>query len=296
MQDVISSLAQTGRDIGKVLQEILSYQNSSKHLQEAAFKGALSQGKCLRPFLVLEVGKLFGVVGVGILRAAAALECVHCYSLIHDDLPVMDDGDTRRGKPTLHKVYDEATAILVGDGLLTLAFEILSSVETSSSAVVRCKLISLLAKASGFNGMVAGQMLDLQAEQFTDGLSKEAVENLQNLKTGKLIQTAVKMGSSMGTATYEQQAALDRYANNIGIAFQVTDDLLDILGEQAIVGKTIGKDSDKNKATLVSCLGIEGARAYARSLCADAKDSLESFGKEAHILRDLADFIVDRDG
>ena len=210
----------------------------------------MNGGKRLRPFLVMETAKLFDVNDPRILRIASAIECVHCYSLVHDDLPSMDNDDMRRGQPTLHKKYDEATAILAGDGLLTLAFEILADEKTHKDSDVRAKLCLELAKASGLNGMVGGQMYDLQAESSNDLLNMQEIKNIQNLKTGKLIQCAVKIGAIVGGANPKQMQCLENYASNIGLAFQVSDDLLDALGDEILMGKSVRKDDVKIKQHL----------------------------------------------
>ncbi len=277
------------------MQEILNEQSASNRIQSASLDAVLNGGKRLRPFLVVESAKLFGLTDPRVLRAAAALECVHCYSLVHDDLPSMDDDDMRRGQPTIHKKYDEATAILAGDGLLTLAFEILANTKTGKDANVRVELISALAKACGMNGMVGGQMLDLQAEAMSMELTQSDVEQLQDLKTGRLIQVAVEMGAVMGSADTKEKKALHTYATKIGLAFQIADDLLDSLGDMEKTGKAVGKDENKNKATFVRLLGIDGAKEYAGELIAEAKQALEIFGEKGKTLSLLADFIIDRD-
>ena len=295
MKRVVSSLYQIGKNVSATLQEILNAENIAPQLQSAAIDAVLSGGKRVRPFLVVETAKLFGLNDSRVLRVAGALECVHCYSLVHDDLPAMDDDDMRRGQPTIHKKYDEATAILAGDGLLTLAFQILADVKTSKDASVRSDLVLALAKGSGMNGMVGGQMLDLQAENSNIALTQDEVENLQDLKTGKLVHAAVEMGAIMGGACDEKRQALYIYAKNIGLSFQIADDLLDALGDVSVMGKSINKDAVKNKATFVSLLGIDGAKEYARKLIVDAKSALKIFGEDGESLSLLADFIIDRD-
>ena len=295
MKRVVSSLYQIGKNVSATLQEILNAENIAPQLQSAAIDAVLSGGKRVRPFLVVETAKLFGLNDSRVLRVAGALECVHCYSLVHDDLPAMDDDDMRRGQPTIHKKYDEATAILAGDGLLTLAFQILADVKTSKDASVRSDLVLALAKGSGMNGMVGGQMLDLQAENSNIALTQDEIENLQDLKTGKLVHAAVEMGAIMGGACDEKRQALYIYAKNIGLSFQIADDLLDALGDVSVMGKSINKDAVKNKATFVSLLGIDGAKEYARKLIVDAKSALKIFGEDGESLSLLADFIIDRD-
>ena len=295
MKRIVSSLYQTGKNVSTVLQDILEKHKEAPRVQSASTDAVLNGGKRLRPFLVVETAKLFGLTDSRVLRVAGALECVHCYSLVHDDLPAMDDDDMRRGQPTIHKKYDEATAILAGDGLLTLAFEILSDTKTSKDGGVRSQLVLALAKASGMNGMVGGQMLDLQAEKSDAPLTQIDIEKLQDLKTGKLIQVAVELGAIMGGADDEKHQALHIYATKIGLAFQIADDLLDALGDMAVTGKAVGKDGHKNKATFVSLLGIDGAKEYSKTLVLEAKNALAIFGEDGETLSLLADFIIDRD-
>jgi len=295
MTKILSALYQTDKNIRKVLQNILDEQNRVVRTQQASISAIMNGGKRLRPFLVIETAKLFDINDPRILRIASAIECVHCYSLVHDDLPSMDDDDMRRGQPTLHKKYDEATAILAGDGLLTLAFEILADEKTHKDSDVRAKLCLELAKASGLNGMVGGQMYDLQAESSTDLLNMQEIKNIQNLKTGKLIQCAVKIGAIVGGANAQQIQCLQNYASNIGLAFQVTDDLLDALGDEIVMGKSVRKDGAKNKATFVSLLGADKTKKFAYNLIESAKLELEIFGEKGQTLKQLADFIIDRD-
>ena len=294
-RDIEISLHSAKGRIATVLRNILQTQNASQQLQRAASSIVVGKGKCLRPLLAIEVGRLFGLTGNAMVRMAAALECAHCYSLVHDDLPAMDDSHMRRGQVTLHKMFDEATAILVGDGLLTLAFEILADPETCSDPAVRCSLIENISKAIGFNGMVAGQMLDLQAEGPGSRMSVSSVSEIYALKTGKLIQAAVDMGAIMGGATREERALLSRYAKDIGLAFQLVDDVLDIAEKQVVMGKVQGQDRDKHKATFAALCGVKGALSHAKKLCLRAKESLKIFGDRAHVLKDLADFIYERD-
>ncbi|MDG1154327.1 MAG: polyprenyl synthetase family protein [Alphaproteobacteria bacterium] len=295
MTKILSALYQTDKNIRKVLQNILNEQNNVSRVQQASISAVMNGGKRLRPFLVMETAKLFDINDPRILRIASAIECVHCYSLVHDDLPSMDNDDMRRGQPTLHKKYDEATAILAGDGLLTLAFEILADEKTHKDSDVRAKLCLELAKASGLNGMVGGQMCDLQAESSNDLLNMQEIKNIQNLKTGKLIQCAVKIGAIVGGANSKQMQCLENYASNIGLAFQVSDDLLDALGDEILMGKSVRKDDVKNKATFVSLLGADKAQELARDLIKSAKSELEMFDEKNQTLKQLADFIIDRD-
>ena len=260
---------------------------------------SLGGGKRIRPFLVVESAKLFGVPRRQALMVAAALECVHCYSLVHDDLPAMDNDDLRRGRPTAHKAYDEATAILVGDGLLTFAFDILARPQTHPKADVRIALTSALARASGLGGMVGGQMLDLAAEgRFENGKVRQldfgAVKNLQAMKTGALLKFACASGAILGGANKKARTALDRYGAAVGEAFQVADDLLDVDGDAATVGKATGKDAAAHKATFVSLLGVDGARKRLKKLIADAEAAIASFGADAAVLKAAAHFIANR--
>ncbi len=295
MNQVLSLLYQNGKNVDTVLQEILSVQNSLSTLPEACEYALLNGGKRVRPFLVIESAKLFSLTDKRVLRAAAAIECVHCYSLIHDDLPAMDDDNLRRGMPTVHKKFGEATAILTGDGLLSLAFEILADSSTSKDSNVRANLVLELAKAAGLDGMVAGQMLDLEASKSNSSISLEQIEQLQYLKTGKLLHASVKMGYILGASDALQREKLDSYAKNIGLAFQIADDLLDVLGSAQSMGKKTGKDEGKNKATLVSVIGVVEAKKYAGDLIDKAKKDLDIFGTSADTLRALGDFIIARD-
>jgi farnesyl diphosphate synthase len=236
--------------------------------------------------------RIFGVSDECALRAAAAIECVHCYSLVHDDLPAMDNSDLRRGKPTAHKQYDEATAILAGDALLTLAFEILADPRTHEDPQVRCRLVTALAKASGVHGMVGGQMLDLIAE--TTQLDIGAITRLQRLKTGELIAFSAEAGAILGKATVQHHNALRAYAHDLGLAFQIIDDLLDAEGTEEETGKSVGRDAKAGKATFVTILGAERARSQAKLLSEQAIQHLSVFQGRATHLEDVARFVVDR--
>jgi farnesyl diphosphate synthase len=267
-------------------------QGPEARLMSAMRYAALGGGKRLRPFLVLETGRMFGVDERCLLRVAAALECIHTYSLIHDDLPCMDDDDMRRGRPTVHIAYDEATAILAGDALLTLAFEILADPQTHVDPNVRIALVGRLAEAAGARGMVGGQMMDMVAQELGNDLA--AVTRMQRLKTGALMSYAIEMGAMMGRASDEARSALNAYAHDLGLAFQITDDLLDTLGTQQEVGKAVQKDADRGKATFVSLLGLEGAQQRVQLLSEQAKQHLAIFGDRAHYLNDIIDTIVAR--
>jgi farnesyl diphosphate synthase len=259
---------------------------------------SLGGGKRLRPFLVVETAALFDVPRERALMVGAALECVHCYSLAHDDLPAMDDDALRRGQPTVHKAFDEATAILAGDGLLTYAFDILSRPETHPSASVRIALVAALARAAGLGGMAGGQMLDLAAEgRFADGplpLDEAEITTLQAMKTGALLRFACLAGAILGEAAGAKREALDRYGGALGRAFQIADDLLDVEGDAALLGKSTGKDAAAGKATLVGVLGPANAKARLKSLVAEAEAALAPFGVAAAVLKAAARFVAER--
>jgi farnesyl diphosphate synthase len=266
-------------------------------LLDAMRYASLGGGKRLRPFLVVESAALFEVPRQNSLMAGAALECVHCYSLVHDDLPAMDNDDLRRGRPTAHKAFDEATAILAGDGLLTFAFDILGRPETHPDAEVRLKLVLALARASGLGGMVGGQMLDLAAEGRFDAPSKpgeQEVKTLQAMKTGALLRFGCLAGAILGKADHGQWTALDRYGSALGEAFQIADDLLDLEGDPATVGKATGKDAAAHKATQVAVLGAAAARRRLDSLVAEAQAALDPFGGDADVLKAAARFVATR--
>jgi farnesyl diphosphate synthase len=250
----------------------------------------------LRPFLLVETARLLGLEGEGVLRAACALEMIHCYSLVHDDLPAMDDDDLRRGRPTAHKAFDEATAILAGDGLLTYAFDIVADAPTHRDPAVRADLTVMLARASGLGGMVGGQALDLEAEGRKEPHTQGFVALMQAMKTGALLLYAVEAGAVMGGASDAQKAALSRYGAALGAAFQVADDILDAEGDEQALGKRAGKDADRNKATLVAVLGLDEARRKRDALAQEAVDALEEggFGDRAAVLAQAARFTVSR--
>jgi farnesyl diphosphate synthase len=260
---------------------------------EAMRYSSLGGGKRLRAFFVLAGATLFKVGALPALRTASAIEFLHAYSLIHDDLPAMDDDDLRRGKPSCHRQFDEATAILAGDALQALAFEVLAHEDTHGDASVRAHLVSELARAAGAHGMVGGQMLDLLAETRPD-LSIGAITRLQRLKTGALISFSCTAGAILGKASDPLRNALSAYAHDVGLAFQIADDLLDIEGTAAELGKTPGKDAAAGKATFVSILGLERARAQADLLARQAAAHLEPFGEAADLLRQAAKFVVAR--
>jgi len=254
---------------------------------------SLGGGKRLRAFFVLASATLFKVGALPALRTASAIEFLHAYSLIHDDLPAMDDDDLRRGKPTCHKQFDEATAILAGDALQALAFEVLAHEGTHGDPAVRTALVAELAKAAGAQGMVGGQMLDLLAETQVE-MSIGAITRLQRLKTGALISFSCTAGAILGKAAEPLRVALAAYAHDLGLAFQIVDDLLDVEGDAATLGKATNKDAAAGKATFVSILGLERARSQAALLAQQAADHLEPFGPQAELLKQAAKFVVTR--
>jgi farnesyl diphosphate synthase len=288
-----AALQATSSAVERVLDPMLKIPSGLEaQVVEAMHYAVFSGGKRLRPFLVLASAELFGVERKRALRVAAAIECVHCYSLVHDDLPAMDDDDLRRGKPTVHIKYDEATAILAGDALLTLAFEILSHADTHEDPNVRLELISALAKASGHHGMVGGQMIDLMAANHE--LDQAAVCRLQQMKTGALISFSVEAGAIMGRANDSARSSLQGYARDLGLAFQVADDLLDAEGSIEQAGKAVGKDEAAGKATLVSIMGLDRAKQQANILTDQAIDHLSGFDDRASLLRAVAHFAINR--
>lgn len=265
-----------------------------KRVVDAMEYSVMNGGKRLRPFLVYETSKLFDIPFEQSFYAAASLEMLHSYSLIHDDLPAMDNDDLRRGKPTCHKQFDEATAILAGDGLLTYAFEILATSPYEDK--IKIELIKLLSQAAGaINGMIAGQMLDLSTERMTNITNSEfIIKHIEEMKTGCLLRYACEAGAVIGKANNPKRQALVEYSRKIGVAFQIADDILDVEGSQEIVGKTLKKDKDQNKLTFVGCYGVEKARQMAHELIGQAKDIVSVFGKSSQNLQDLADFIINR--
>ena len=261
-------------------------------LIEAMRYASLNGGKRMRGFLVMETAGLFGVPRAASSRTAASVEMLHAYSLVHDDLPAMDDDDLRRGQPSTHRKFDEATAILAGDALQTLAFEVLADPATHADPSARCELVAALALASGARGMAGGQMIDMLAEGRT--LGQEEVARLQALKTGRLIQYSAEAGAILGRAGPDARACVAAYGRDLGAAFQIADDVLDASGDTAAIGKTAGKDAAAGKATLVGLLGLERAAAEARMLGERAAAHLDPFGPAARHLRDLADYVVTR--
>ncbi len=259
---------------------------------DAMRHGALDGGKRLRPFLVVAAADMVAAPRERSLRVGCAVEMIHCYSLIHDDLPAMDDSDLRRGRPSVHKAFDDATAILAGDALLTQAFEVLAEPATHPDGAVRSRLALELARASGRVGMVGGQMIDIFAEQKTFDLA--GIEELQRLKTGAIIRFSAMAGGIVGGAGDDEVEALRLYAEDLGLAFQIVDDLLDAFGDAEALGKPVGQDADMDKATFVKLLGAEGARDQAKALVERAKAHLSRFGGRAAALKGAADFVFER--
>jgi farnesyl diphosphate synthase len=257
---------------------------------------ALGGGKRLRPFLTIETAALFGVKPEIAMRAACAIEMIHCYSLVHDDLPAMDDDDLRRGRPTVHKAYDEATAILAGDTLLTYAFEIMADPATHDDPFLRAELVRLLALASGLGGMAGGQALDLEAERAEKPLSFDEILQMQSMKTGALLAHSVEAGAVLGRATAAQMGHLLRFGQLIGAGFQVADDILDAKSDAATLGKRAGKDAERNKATLISILGMEAAEKRRDQLIDEAIGELRALdlGARADVLIEAARFVAGR--
>lgn len=261
-------------------------------LMRAMRYAALATGKRLRPFFLISFGQIFDVNEKSLLRTAAALECIHTYSLIHDDLPCMDDDDLRRGQPTVHRQFDEATAVLSGDALLTLAFEILAHQETHPDASIRCRLIEKLARASGAQGMVGGQMIDMLSGDVRQDL--HAITRMQRLKTGALISYAGEAACILGGASEQERQAVFGFSHDLGLAYQISDDLLDVEGNRFELGKEVGKDQAQGKANFVTLLGVEGARQRVNMLASQAKDHLAIFRNRAHLLLQSVDFVLDR--
>jgi farnesyl diphosphate synthase len=292
----LSELERVGSLVEGRLTELLASDGpcdaSDARLAEATRYAALGGGKRLRPFLLISSARLFGVGEEDALAPACALECIHCYSLVHDDLPAMDDDALRRGRPTVHIAFDEATAILAGDALLTLAFEILSDPRHGTDPAIRAELVFLLAKASGWHGMVLGQALDLAAERRS--FSREEIAAMQALKTGALFRFACEAGAVLGRANASERAALLAYASAFGQAFQLADDLLDTEGDAKALGKAVAKDAGRGKATLVALLGIDAAKKRLSALVAEAETALAPFGERTAMLKELARFVATR--
>src|SRR5277367_6468452 len=292
-QDLQAGMTRVARLVEDALDTLLpAVEGPEGRLAEAMRYAALGGGKRMRAFLVMETAKLFAVSETCAARVAASIEMLHAYSLVHDDLPAMDDDDLRRGKPSTHKAFDEATAILAGDALQARAFEVLAEPDTHSDPQARCELVAALGAAAGARGMAGGQMIDMVAEgQVLDG---PAVTRLQALKTGRLIQYSAEAGAILGRGTSQQRHLLAAYGRDLGAAFQIADDVLDVQGDETEIGKTAGKDAAAGKATMVSVLGLELARSHADMLARQAAAHLDGFGERAATLRALAAFVVDR--
>jgi farnesyl diphosphate synthase len=291
--DLPKEMARAARSVEQALETLLpAVEGAEARLAEAMRYATLGGGKRLRAFLVMESAGLFGVNETCAARVAASVEMLHAYSLVHDDLPAMDNDDLRRGKPSTHKHFDEATAILAGDALQCRAFEILAEPDTHSDPQARCELVMALGAAAGARGMAGGQMIDMVAEgQILDG---PTVTRLQALKTGRLIQYSSEAGAILGRATTQQRHLLAAYGRDLGAAFQIADDLLDVQGDVAQIGKTAGKDAAAGKATMVAVLGLELARSHADMLARQAAAHLDGFNDRADNLRALAAFVVAR--
>ncbi len=291
-------LSQNASTINSILDGLLGNESLAgeiirpPRLMAAIRHGVLNGGKRIRPFLLIETATLFDATGKGVLQAACALECLHCYSLIHDDLPSMDDDDLRRGQPTVHKAFDEAMAVLAGDALLTFAFDLMSDPVVSDDANIRASLVQQLARAAGHGGMIGGQVLDIAAE--TNSLDEEQILQLQSMKTGALIRFACEAGATIAGASKEDKQSLNRFGEIIGQAFQLADDLLDVTSNSKTMGKATGKDEAKGKKTLIDYYGIEGSRSRLRELLDEANAMLSPFGAKADILRQTARFIIER--
>jgi farnesyl diphosphate synthase len=300
LTDFTRRLDKTAEDTEALLAELLSDTPMPdeivrpKRLIEAMRYSSLGGGKRLRPFLVVESAAVFGVSPKGALLAGAALECIHCYSLVHDDLPAMDNSDLRRGRPTLHKAYDDATAILAGDALLTIAFDIITRDEIHPDAGVRLALTRALARAAGIGGMAGGQILDLAGEGRFGDREPVDVARLQQMKTGALLRFGCIAGALLGQASPEEYRALDDYGRALGEAFQIADDLLDVEGDAATLGKPAGADAELGKTTFVTQLGVEGARQRIRDLLARGDAALSIFGAKGDVLRAAARFVAER--
>jgi farnesyl diphosphate synthase len=294
-RDFDVALAFAADSVERTMERLLPKGESGEaRVFDAMRYSSLGGGKRLRAFFVLATATLFKVGAQPAMRTASAIEFVHAYSLIHDDLPAMDDDDLRRGKPSCHKQFDEATAILAGDALQALAFEVLAHEATHGDPAVRTALVTELARAAGAQGMVGGQMLDLLAETQGPDMSIGAITRLQRLKTGALISFSCTAGAILGKAAEPLRLALSAYAHDLGLAFQIVDDLLDVEGSAAELGKTPGKDVAAGKATFVSILGLERARAQAALLASQAAAHLEPFGPAAGLLKQAANFVVSR--
>jgi farnesyl diphosphate synthase len=294
-QALASAMAAAAAEIDQALDRLIPPPDGDEaRLFEAMRYASMGGGKRLRGFLVLEGAAQFSVAREAALRVAGAIEMLHAYSLVHDDLPCMDDDDLRRGKPTVHRAFDEATAVLAGDALQTQAFLVLSEPDTHPDPAVRAELCRALARAAGARGMCGGQMLDMLAEEAGRPLEEAEIGRLQLLKTGKLIEFSAEAGAILGKAPIQLRHALSAYGRDLGAAFQIADDVLDATASAEETGKRTGKDADAGKATLVGLLGLERARLQAERLAAQAQDHLDAFGEAATHLRTLADYTITR--
>jgi farnesyl diphosphate synthase len=291
---LMRALSKTAKDVEAALDRLLPKPHGlHARIFEAMAYATFAGGKRLRPFLVLQGANLFGAPREGALRTAAAIEVLHTYSLVHDDLPAMDNDDLRRGRPTAHKAFDEATAILAGDALLTIAFEFLAHPDTHPDPAVRCALVSRLAQAAGADGMIGGQMIDMLAEQRR--FDADEIKLLQRLKTGQLFEFACEAGAILGQAGDADIAAMRAYARDMGLVFQITDDLLDVTSTAEKTGKAVGKDQEHGKATLVSLFGIDGAKTEAAKIARQAVDALAPYDMRAEPLRALPPYLIGRE-
>lgn len=288
------AFADVQRDVDAAFDAFLPVPDDLRaRLVEAMRYAAIGGGKRVRPLLVCATASLFGVSRDAAVNAGCAVEAIHAYSLIHDDLPCMDDDDLRHGKPTVHRAFDEGTAVLAGDCLHALAFDILTMPDTSSDPFVQAELVATLARASGFEGMAGGQMMDIVSEQESYDLRQ--VTRLQQLKTGALLAASVEMGAILGRVPPEGRSHLRAYARDIGLAFQIADDLLDVEGDEAKAGKALRKDDEQGKQTFVTLMGVDAARQQASMLVDQAGQHLASYGSDADLLIELARFVVKRD-
>lgn len=293
MQRLESALSEAADAVNRTLDRLVPpVDGAERRVVEAMRYALMGGGKRIRPFLVINGARMFGVPDAGSFRAAAAIEMVHSYSLVHDDLPAMDNADLRRGRPSVHRQFDEATAILAGDGLLTQSFEVLAHEETHQDPGVRAELVLALARAAGAAGMVGGQMIDLGAQHAK--LNLEQITRLQRMKTGALIGFSCEAGAILAKATAEQRSSLQLYAEDLGLAFQIADDLLDVESSADVTGKPVGQDQAAGKATFVAVLGVEEARRQARMIADRAASRLDGFKDRAGLLRDMAQFVVSR--
>ena len=293
MQRLESALAVAAEAVNRTLDKLVPpVTGAERRVVEAMRYALMGGGKRIRPFLVLNGARLFDVPEEGARRTAAAIEMVHSYSLVHDDLPAMDNADLRRGRPSVHRQFDEATAIRAGDGLLTQAFEVLADPATHADPLVRAELALALARAAGAAGMVGGQMIDLEAQHAT--LDLEAITRLQRMKTGAIIGFSCIAGAILASAPKAAHQALELYAEDLGLAFQIADDLLDVESSEAVTGKPVGQDQAAGKATFVAVLGVDEARRRATFIADRAASHLDLFGNRADLLRDMAHFVVNR--